>query len=40
MKINLRLGLLWQQVSGPEQAVLNLEVDGVRVSATLRCKVA
>lgn len=31
MNINLALDIIWQQVSGPEQVVLNLEVDGVRV---------
>ncbi len=31
VNINLTLDVHWQQVSGPEQAVLNLEVNGTRV---------
>jgi CheY-like chemotaxis protein len=31
VNINLKLDVLWQQVSGPEQAVLNLEVNGKRI---------
>ncbi|GAC1386603.1 MAG: hypothetical protein NVSMB33_16160 [Ktedonobacteraceae bacterium] len=31
MNINLALDVNWQEVSGPEQVVLNLEVDGTRV---------
>jgi len=31
VNINLELDVLWQQVSGPEQVVLNLEVGGTRV---------
>ncbi len=42
MKINLALDIRWQQLSGPEQAVLNLEVDGTRVkrNTPLQSKVA
>ena len=31
MNINLALHILWQEVSGPEHVVMNLEVDGIRV---------
>src|SRR5437588_10606885 len=31
VNINLALDVHWQQVSGPEQVVLNLNVDGTRV---------
>ncbi len=31
VNINLGLDIHWQQVSGPEQVVLNLEVEGVRI---------
>ncbi len=34
VNINLKLDVHWQQVSGPEQAVLNLEVDGIRIRRT------
>jgi DNA-binding response OmpR family regulator len=29
--INLALAIHWQQISGPDQAVLNLEIDGARI---------
>ena len=31
VNINLELDVLWQQVNGPQQVVLNLEVDGIRL---------
>lgn len=31
VKVNLSLDIYWQQVSGPEQAVLGLEIDGTRI---------
>ncbi len=31
VNINLALDVIWQQVTGPEQVVLNLEVDGKRL---------
>jgi len=34
VNINLKLDVHWQQVSGPEQAVLHLEVDGIRIRLT------
>jgi thiamine kinase-like enzyme len=42
VNINLELDVLWQQVIGPQQVVLNLEVDGIRLkrSPTLQSQVA
>jgi CheY-like chemotaxis protein len=31
VKINLELDIYWQQIKGPEQAVLNLEIGGTRI---------
>lgn len=31
VNINLDLAVHWQQISGPDQAVLNLEIDGARI---------
>ncbi len=40
--INQDLEVLWQEVSGPEQAVLNLEIDGTRIkrNKSLRNQIA
>src|SRR6266581_3376200 len=42
VNINLELDVLWQQVNGPQQVVLNLEVDGIRLkrNPTLQGQVA
>jgi hypothetical protein len=42
VNINLKLDVLWQQVNGPQQVVLNLEVDGIRLkrNPTLQSQVA
>lgn len=42
VKINLALDVHWQQVNGPHQVVLNLEVDGIRLkrNPTLHGQVA
>jgi hypothetical protein len=42
VNINLELDVLWQEVNGPQQVVLNLEVDGIRLkrNPTLQGQVA